>query len=404
MRILMISPGCPFPPNNGGRIRTWGILRCLAAAGHEVSFVAFASPDEVDYASRELPQVCRNVDLIPLVLPSLTGSVNLGARIRALFGGLPYGVARFRKTGLRRRIERHLGQKRVDALWFETTYPMTSVPADSYVPVIVNNHNIEYLILNRYITRERNPMKRGYAQIESSRLKRWEEQAWLRSDLLLACSEQDRTVVAKRCPGHLTAVVPNAIDVEAYGPTPDPCTPTVVYAGGMDWHPNRDAVQFFVFQVMPELRRLVPNIRFVIAGRGPSAAFRRKFSEMPDVVFTGTVPDIRPELARGAVCVVPLRIGSGTRIKILEAAAMAKPIVSTRVGAEGLDFVDGNEILLADRPAEMARAVAALLADTAARRSLGMQALRKVRSCYSLDALKTSLQKALSSLAVAPQQ
>jgi glycosyltransferase involved in cell wall biosynthesis len=169
----------------------------------------------------------------------------------------------------------------------------------------------------------------------------------------------------------------------------------------MDWYPNRDAVEFFVSAILPRLRAAVPEARFVVGGRNPSDEFRRRFAATPGIEFTGTVPDMRAEIAKAAVCVVPLRIGSGTRLKILEAAAMAKPVVSTRVGAEGLDFVDGKEIVLADEPKAFAGAVADLLRDASRRRELGQAARRRVEKCYSFPVLRTAVRAAFAGLSEA---
>ena len=180
------------------------------------------------------------------------------------------------------------------------------------------------------------------------------------------------------------------MNVDNYTPTPDSAGPIVLYSGGMDWYPNRDAVEFFVAKILPPLRKLAPEVNFVVAGRSGPEKFRRRFADVSGVRFTGTVADLRAEIAKAAVCVVPLRVGSGTRLKILEAAAMAKPIVSTRIGAEGLDFVDGEEIVLADEPREFGRAVAHLLADPARRLAMGLAALRRAETQYSLPALRSA--------------
>jgi glycosyltransferase involved in cell wall biosynthesis len=164
----------------------------------------------------------------------------------------------------------------------------------------------------------------------------------------------------------------------------------------MDWLPNRDAVAFFVSEVMPELRRLVPDFSFVVAGREPPPDFRSRYEQIPNVRFTGTLPDLRPVIAQAAVCVVPLRIGSGTRLKILEAAAMAKAVVSTTVGAEGLTLKDGEDIVIADEPRTMARAIAALLADRRRRLEIGQAARRHVAAEYGIPALRRALREALA--------
>jgi glycosyltransferase involved in cell wall biosynthesis len=164
----------------------------------------------------------------------------------------------------------------------------------------------------------------------------------------------------------------------------------------MDWLPNQDGADFLVFNILPRLRQLVPPVRVVLAGRNPPEWLRQRYAEFPDVSFTGTVAELRPIIARAAVCVVPLRIGSGTRLKILEAAAMAKPVVSTTLGAEGLDLRHGHEILLEDNPRAFAEAVALLLTDPARATALGAAARTAIEENYSIPALRRQLQQMLT--------
>jgi hypothetical protein len=193
-------------------------------------------------------------------------------------------------------------------------------------------------------------------------------------------------------------VVPNVVDVKEYTLEAGEDNGKVLFQGGMDWYPNRDAVEFFVTQIFSRIRRQVPDVRFVVAGRNPPHDFRQRLSRVPGVHFTGTVPDMRSEIASASVCVVPLRMGSGTRLKILEAAAMAKPIVSTHLGAQGLEFSDGQEIELADDPAVFANVVLKLLAAPSDRHRLGQAARNRVEQDYSLTALQASLRPPLALL------
>jgi glycosyltransferase involved in cell wall biosynthesis len=210
----------------------------------------------------------------------------------------------------------------------------------------------------------------------------------------MVCSEHDRSAMAEMCPWTTLEIVPNVIDVEKHVPADDGDGHTILYTGAMDWYPNQDAVGHFVSRMWPEVRRLVPDATFRVAGRGASGEFQRRFRGVSGMQFEGTVPDMRAELSRAGVCVVPLRIASGTRLKILEAAALTKAIVSTRVGAEGLDFVDGKEILLADA---FAHAVAGLVADRGRRRSIGLAARQRVEAQYGFQHLREAVGRALAS-------
>jgi len=404
MRLLVLSHFYPLPANNGVKMRTWALLRALATEGHDVTLLTFADPHEADGHEAELRKVCNQVECLPWTLPSLSSSRQYAARLKALLSPLPYGVLRFQSEAMKQGVLGLLRGHSFDAIICESPYMLINFPATLPAPLILDNHNLEYIILQRYLTHDANPARRLYVWLEARKLRAWEQRAWSWANLVTACSEQDKRLMNRLCPDLFVAVVPNVIDVDTYAPSLDDDGQTVLYAGGMDWYPNRDAVEFFVADIMPELRKSAPGVRFEVAGRSDSDGFPAKFATISDVDFTGTVPDMRPEMAKAAVCVVPLRIGSGTRLKILEAAAMAKPIVSTRVGAEGLDFVDGEEIILADDPKLFARAVSGLLADSALRPKLGQAALRRVQQQYGFPALRIALRAALEKLAAQPPQ
>jgi len=264
------------------------------------------------------------------------------------------------------------------------------------VPVVLNKDDVAHIIVERYLQLERNAARRLYGRLEAWKVWRWERRACSTVTASLVSSEVDRAFLQEVCPGALMFVVPNVVDSEYYTPAAERDPLTVLFQGGMDWHPNRDAVVFFASTILPELRKLVPGVTFRIAGRGPDEAFRRRFAAVPDLEFTGTIPDMRVEIARATLCVVPLRIGSGTRLKILEAAAMGKAIVSTHLGAEGLAFTDGEDIVLVDEPRAFAVAVKHLLADAERRRRLGEAARRRVERHYSAAALRSALRNALA--------
>jgi len=300
---------------------------------------------------------------------------------------------------MRLRIARWIRSDRIDVILSDTPYPLVNMPAEVSMPVIVNCHNVEHLILRRYVRSERRQLRRAYAWVECRKLEQWEKQVCSNASSLLVCSEHDRSAMEKLCPRASVTVVPNTIDVERYGPTVENDGATLLYTGGMDWFPNRDAVEFFVTAIFPELRRLNSRVKLVVAGRPGPDSFHQWLAKIPDVEFRGPVLDMRIEIARATVCVVPLRVGSGTRLKILEAAAMGKPVVSTSVGAEGLEFTQGRDILIEDEPVEFAHVVADLLSDPQRCRSLGEASRRNTEEHYGRPALVAALRVSLEKIA-----
>jgi glycosyltransferase involved in cell wall biosynthesis len=397
VRLLFLCVASPYPANNGRRMRTRALLQALASEGHDLTLLTFAEPGELAGVSTAFAECCREVRCVPLTLKSVTSSIDLFARLRGLFSAKPYFVQKFASSAMRQLIREHLGRGDYDVVVCDTICSMVNLPP-SPLPLLLDSVDVQHVILQRYLALEHNPAKKLYAWLEARKMRRWEEGACQMSALNLACSEYDARLLQSLAPASRVVVVPNVIDVDSYAVSADSDGLTVLYQGGMDWFPNRDAVDYFVVEILPELRKLVSGVRFVVAGRRPSDEFRGRYASMQDVEFTGTVPDMRPVIANAAVCVVPLRIASGTRLKILEAAATGKAIISTRVGAEGLDFIPGEDIVIADDPQQFARAVADLLVDVSRRHRIGEAARKRAERQYSFATLRASLRRAFAEL------
>jgi len=400
MRILFVATNLPIPPNSGQSIRSLSILRAFASSGHEVGFVSFASktrPENLD----PLPSFCRSIDLLDREMKNLTLQKDYFARLTCLLKFKCYSVERFRSAGMRERIQRKLDETKYDLIVCDGIHGLINIPK-SAAPVLLNCHNVEYVILQRFAQLERNPLKRLYATWESYLLRAAECEGCGRSAAAMTCSQVDLEILQKLQRDLTLVVIPNVVDTHFIQPSAsngiENKGPILFFQGVMDWYPNRDAVEFFIQGVLPGVRATFPEVRFVIAGRNPPAAFVARFSSDPKIEFTGTVPDIRPYLASATVVVVPLRVAGGTRIKILEACAAGKPIVSTSVGAEGLDLDPNKEIVLADQPGDLARAIVELLRNPARREALSNAARTAVVQRYSPQSLQKALNDLLSSL------
>ncbi len=322
MRVLFVSAEMPFPPHKGQRMRNWAILRALAAEGHEVTLIAFAEAEELMADQSTLRKLCPVVDLVPSPSNNHRGFLRYLARLRSLGSRLPHGPWRFRSPALVACVRRHMERQAFDVVIWDEVYNLENLQEPLPVPVLLNHHDVMQVVWRRYLEVEPNPIKRAYAWTEYCKLLRWEGQACSRVAGVLACSEVDREVLKQICPQVPVAVVPNVVDTSSYVPVSKDDGSTILFVGGMDWYPNQDAVAFFGKNIFPLIRELAPAARFVVAGRGPSPEFRAGFAGIPGIEFTGRVQDIRSVIASAAVCVVPVRIGSGVRWKILEAAAM----------------------------------------------------------------------------------
>jgi polysaccharide biosynthesis protein PslH len=395
LRLLFAALDVPFPVTSGRRLRNWALLQSLAEQGHEVTIVYFEDSESADKDRSELKRVCRNIDAVPQPRRSDVSRSAIWRRLQALAAALPYGAWRLRSREFHARLQAWLAREPFDALICDDAYVAANIPSGHGLPIILNKHGIGTVVLERFLVVERNPAKKVYGYLELWKTRRWEARVCDQATLIMACSEDDRTEIDRLSPGSTVVIVPNVIDVRNYEPTPSVSNHTVVFVAYMGWYPNQDAVEFFVSQVLPHLQALIPDVKFVAAGRNPPESMRN-LGQVPGVVITGSLPDIRPVIAEAALCVVPLRIGTGTRLKILEAAAMGKAIVSTRVGAEGLEFTDGSEIVLADEPQHFAREVASLLNSPERAQALGAAARRLTEEQYSMKALRGALARTVA--------
>jgi polysaccharide biosynthesis protein PslH len=397
MRILYIATQYPLPVNNGVKMRVWSLLSAIADAGHEITLATFADSNDVDGAERELTTVCKERELVLRRTESLSGSTDYLARLAGVLSPSPFTIDRFRSDEMRTVLERRLNCGAFDLVLCDNIFTTINLPPIS-LPFVLNSHNVEHLILQRYARQESNPFKALYARLEAGKLRRFEAATYKRAALVMVCSKLDGDLIEQLCPGVKTVVVPNVVDVRDYEMATEEDPVTLVYQGGMDWFPNRDALEYFVRAIFPLVQKEIPGARLVAAGRNPTAEFRARFSDVPALEFTGTLPDLRPTISRAAVCVVPLRVGSGTRLKILESGAMGKAIVSTTIGAEGLNFVPGEEILIADDPAAFATNVVESLRNPARRKAMGQAARNRVVQDYDVKALERSLAGVFRSL------
>ena len=395
MRILLVTITSPWPPTNGQRIRNCSIIRALCEDGHEVSLISF---QEQSGESPKSPKTwCGDIVWVPR--PRGYSGNNYLGRLWALLAGLPFGVVRFRSREMTAAVTRRLSAGNIDALICDDVYVIANVADCHGIPLLLNKASIVFEEAARYAAHSQNVAVRAYVFVESRLLRRWEVRSCNRANLLLTCSDRDRRVLQRLEVNTNSFVVPNALDLRDYEAYSGDDGRTVMFTGAMDWYPNQDAVSFFVAAIWPALQRLVPHTEFLVVGRNPPSSLRRSLATQGRIRFTGTVPDIRPVLKQAAVCVVPLRIGSGTRIKILEAAAMGKAIVSTSVGAEGLEFENGREIIIADRPQEFAEAVAHLLENRKLRDQMGQAARRRVCNSHGIEAVRAGLRSAFEAIA-----
>ncbi len=394
MKILALTPQLPYPPRQGTTIRNFHLLRHLAAE-HTVDLLSFLAPgDRLDRDS-PLHTLCRRIATAPQPLRSTRRRA-----LDTLTSPLP-------DMGLRLESAEMHTQARA---WLAEGYDLIQVEGIEVAQyalqhrgraaVVFDDHNCEYLLQQRNaLTDLRRPARwlaAAYSLVQWRKLRAYEAAILRASDAVVAVSEADAAALRALAPGVEVAVVPNGIDLDAYRPAPDvgPASGALVFTGKMDYRPNIDAALWFGHEVLPLITARAPHARFQVVGMNPHPRLDALRAH-PAVEITGAVDDTRPFIRQGAVYIIPMRVGGGTRFKALEAMAMARPIVSTTLGIEGFPVADGRELLLADTPDAFAAAVLRLLDGSAAgleqRRRLGAAARAFVEDAYGWDAIAPRL-------------
>ena len=382
MKILWVKAGGLVPPDTGGKIRSYNILRELARQ-HSVTFFSFYSAHENDLHPG-LESLFDRVVCLPLNLPapkSLAEMRDYGIR---LLSSQPYGITKYCRSEVRRKLRALLGQETYDVILCDFIFAAGVIPWDWPTPKVLFTHNVEATIWRRHYEVATNPIWRAISWQECRKMEAAEVQYIRLADRVLTVSETDRDAFGHFVDPAKLTVVPTGVDVDYFQPmSVEEITNSLVFTGSMDWLPNEDAILYFADAILPLIKQQCPEVALEVVGRNPSRKLQALAERVKCMRLTGWVEDTRPFVARGSICIVPLRIGGGTRIKIFEAMAMSKAIVSTSVGAEGLPVRAGENILLADTPDDFARAVLALLRDPNERTRLGRSARALVQEKYS---------------------
>ena len=385
MRILVLTPSLPLPAMWGFNIRVFNILRELATR-NSVSLLCYGDPRADADSIRQLGEICDHVYVVPHVHRSPAQRRLEQAATTLSFRS--FHLHRFVTDAMQAQLGQVLRGGGYDAVQVESS--AMAMFDFGRTPVILDEHNLEFELLRRSNTVERSPLRRLFGSIESRKVEREEDSLWRRVAGCVVTSDREQVIVDLAAPGVPTEVVPNGVALEHFRPRGTAVAEgSIVFTGLMTYRPNADGVRHFVTQILPRIRRTRPDAVFTAVGWGLPADVRPLLGN--GVIHTGRVDDIRPYLAKAAVVVVPLRIGSGTRLKVLEALAMGKAVVTTSIGCEGLAVEHERHVLIADDPVEFATAVLRLLADRDEAAGLGRRGRELVERLYGWDAVAARL-------------
>ncbi len=392
MNLLMVTAGLPCSVG-GANTRNFQLLKTLSQQ-YNVSLLILTSDAEMIESQRvsSLNEYACSIQLIRCDLPDHSKRlIQLLCAIR----GRSYFLNLLTVPEMQSALNTLCTQQHFDIVLFESVL-VAGYQLPTKVKIVIDQHNIEHELLERTFKHVRAPIRKLFSWRESRLLKRGEIVRCQSADLVLVTSEREYAALRRFLPEQQIHVIPNGVDIESFIPG-DPShemTHRILFTGRMDYYPNIEAVLFFARECWPLIQAQVPDASWQIVGKDPPREVR-DLSALPGITVTGTVPDVTSFLAQASVAIAPLRIGSGTRLKILEALAMGKAVVSTSLGCEGLSVISGKHLIVADRAQEFAQAVVDLLKDSQKRADLGCFGRKFVETAYSWENSGNRLVEAL---------
>jgi glycosyltransferase involved in cell wall biosynthesis len=384
-RLLFVSPRYLFPADSGGKIRTVNILRGMRGGAFDISL---ASPLPEAPSAEDAARISDVCDRFIGWQAARRGNGFGWTRMRHLTSALPVSVVTDYSACASSAVGRELARA-PDVVVIDFPHTAVFAPPPYACPSVLFTHNVEAEIFRRHAQAAGDPIRRAVWRNQADKMARYEAGLLPKFRAVVAVAERDRDFFQRQYGATNISVIPTGVDLDYFNYVETPSLDsadagTLVFTGSMDWMANIDAIEFFMDRVWPALARARPNARFVVVGRTPPPGLVARARERRlNWTFTGFVNDVRPYVHAAHVYVIPLRVGGGTRIKVYEAMAMGCPVVSTRIGVEGLPVEAGRHFLEADEPEEMARAILSLLADTARRTALSRQARSHVQDHMS---------------------
>lgn len=383
MRLLFLTETIPYPPDSGGRIKTYNTLRILSK-DHDVHCHALVRDEKYLQYEKALANLCSTVTLHFVKRRRI---VELATALHSTLTGSPFLVRRHFHRDVFARVVKASEQGRFDAVYCDHL-SMMEYGRHLRLPIVLDAHNVEYSIVRRHAgTLGWSPL-RLFAEMEWRRLERYERSQYSACRLIFAVSGVDAQTIGLLA-GAATPVVPVPISVDL-AKMRRQCQvvrdPEILFVGGLQWPPNADAVLHFISDVFPLVKRAVPAARLTVVGRGPDAILRR-VGDQPGVQFVGHVEDVERYFEQSRVMVVPIRSGSGMRVKILDGLGRRLPVVTTSIGCEGIDAVAGTHVLVGDTPEEFARLVVEVLGDDTLANGLATRGFELAQQVYDVPAI-----------------
>lgn len=402
MRILWLSHLIPYPPKGGVLQRSFHLTKELCR-DHDVDLIAFIQKDllrnfnngdiqkTIEESNQELGKHFGNIEYINIPADQHRYGKHLIAAA-SFFQRSPYTINWLKSKQMEAAIRERLKKSDYDLVHIDTISLDIYRPLFGNIPLIMDHHNIESHMMIRRSKKEKNWIKKFYFLQEGLKLKAYEKKVCSNYSGHITCSAVDTKRLCELTSGPEITDIPNGVDTNYFKPSGLKQDPhTIIFAGRMNWYPNVEAADYITEQVFPLLKKRFPHAKLVIAGANPPQHLINKFKKCDDIQITGFVDDIRPYIDRASVYICPIMDGGGTKLKILDALAMAKPIVASRIAAEGIDVEDGKNIMLVDSPQEYVDAIGSLFESESLRAEMGQEARRLSEQKYEFSRIGKKL-------------
>ena len=384
MRILFLSQRFVLPMDTGGKICTGKLLEQLRDRA-TLTLVSNIEHSKDQPFLRDVDRLCSRFVPVPWREVPRTSLIYYPRLLLQSLRALPVSALNDYSATLQRAVETEIASQSFDLAICDFVQSALMFQHVSGIPTLLFQHNVESAIPRRHMDRSTSAVAKLFWWLQWKKMVRFEQQSCRQFDTVIAVSESDAAQMR-----HLYGVdnvepIPTGVDTEFYYPAPDADSRTaeLVFCGSMDWLPNQDAMRYFIAEVLPLVRRTLPDATLTIVGRNPAAALERLVDSTHGVRLTGWVDDTRPHIAAGRVFIVPIRIGGGTRMKIYEGMAMNRVVLSTSIGAEGLDYENGHNIVLADDAASFAAETVSLVTDDRRRQHIAAAGRQHVARKFS---------------------
>ena len=392
MKILHILPFLPTPPDFGGALRVYNLLKHLYEH-HDLTVAGFSDHGDLVAFEKAFPKLKNKAHFKQRFLKK---NFKRSYQLLSLLSKESHWFLITRSASFQKMLDELVDKNQFDLVQFE--FPaLCQFNIKSDAKTVIDSHNVEYDNFRRMYEKEKSPLRKYFYKKEYEKIKVQEIQSARTRDAVFTTSERDKKIFQNELPEQDFYVIPNGVDTDFFAPTNEkPVSNTLVFTGMMGYVPNSDGINYFIDSILPLIRKQVPDIKLYVVGKNPSPSVLKRASDA--ITVTGFVEDVRPYIHKAGVYVVPLRMGGGTRLKVLEALSMKKPVVSTSIGCEGIDVKDGEHLLIADQKEHFAESVVKLLKDQKAAQKLSASGKELIENKYKWSAINEAVEQAYSKI------